>query len=123
MYVLLAFLFFFFFFSFFKNLSTVRGQDDVFSPGKYKFTGSINVKPNGNVNLLLNAKKVGVLPTLQPPSLTAPTQSTHVSTTGTPSEGTFSTSTGPTTGYTTPTEESDRMAGTWLRRKHRQRLS
>lgn len=92
-------------------LSTVRGQGDVFSPGKYKFTGSINVNPNGNVNLLLNAKKVSAGPTPQPPSLT-PTHRTQGSTTGPPSEGTFSTGTGPTTGYTTPTEESGRMAGT-----------
>ena len=95
-------------------LSTVRGQGDVFSPGKYKFTGSINVKPNGNINLLLNAKKVSAGPTLQPPSLT-PTQSTQGPTTGTTSQGTFSTGTGPTTGYTTPTEESDRMTGTWAK--------
>lgn len=92
-------------------LSTVRGQGDVFSPGKYKFTGSINVNPNGNVNLLLNAKKVSAGPTPQPPSLT-PTHRTQGSTTGPPSEGTFSTGTSPTTGYTTPTEESGRMAGT-----------
>ena len=107
------------FFPFLKISFAVKGQGDVFRPGKYKFTGSINVQPNGNVNLRLNAKKVGAGPTLQPPSLT-PTQSTHGFTTGTPSGGT---GTGPTTGYTTPTEESGRMAGTRARHKHRRRAS
>lgn len=99
----------------FNILSTARGQGGVFSPGKYKFAGSIKVQPNGDVNLRLNAKKVGARPSLQPPSLQppslTPTQSTHGFTTGTPSRGTFSTGTGPTTGYTTPTEGSGRMAG------------
>ena len=116
-------------YSLFSILSIVKGQGDVFNPGKYKFTGSINVLPNGNVNLRLNAKKVGVGPSLQPPGLQppglqppglqppslTPTQSTHGSTTGTPSGGAFSTSTGPTTGYSTPTGESGRMAGTGAR--------
>lgn len=99
----------------FNILSTTKGQGGVFNPGKYKFAGSVKVQPNGDVNLRLNAKMVGAGPSLQPPSLKppslTPTQSTHGFTTGTPSGGTLSTGTGPTTGYTTPTEESERMAG------------
>jgi len=99
----------------FNILSTAKGQGSVFNPGKYKFVGSMKVQPNGDVNLRLNAKRVGAGPSLQPPSLQppslTPTQSTHGFTTGTPSGGAFSTGTGPTTGYTTPTEESGRMAG------------
>lgn len=112
---------FIYLFYFFYILCTVKGQGNVFNPGKYKFTGSINVLPNGNVNLRLSAEKVGAGPSLQPPSLRppslTPTQSTHGSTTGTPSGGAFSTSTGPTTGYSTPTGESGRMAGIGARQQ------
>ena len=88
----------------------------------------MNVLPNGDVDLRLNAKKQSAGPTFQPPTFT-PTASTNGFTTGNPSGGaigtdigpTISTSTGPTvvtgtgptTGYSTPTEEGGRMEGTY----------
>ena len=92
-------------------LSTVKAQGNALNPGNYRLAGSLNVLPNGDVNVRVNAKKQGAGPSLQPPSFTAPTPGTTGFTTGTPSGGTFSTSTGPTTGFSTPTGEGGRMAG------------
>ena len=101
------------------DLTKVIAQGNVFNPGKYRLAGSLNVLPNGDIDLRLNAKKQSAGPTFQPPTFT-PTASTNGFTTGNPSGGTIgtgigptiSTSTGPTTGYSTPTKEGGRMAGT-----------
>ena len=93
-------------------LSTVKAQGNALNPGNYRLAGSLNVLPNGDVNVRVNAKKQNATPSLQPPSFTAPTPAgTTGSATGTPSGPTFSTFTGPTTGFSTPTGQGGRMAG------------
>ncbi|KAJ7374903.1 hypothetical protein OS493_005259 [Desmophyllum pertusum] len=73
----------------------VKAQGNVFNPGKYNFAGSLNVLPNGNVNLRLRAKKEGAGPSSRPPSFEpAPTASGFTT-------GTFNTGAGPTTGIST----------------------